>query len=96
MFAVGLQYMYIHTCTQVVGVVRESGAGFTRVTCVVEGLEDYAGYQIKIQAKNENYVARRVGVKGEELEVLACTPDLISIIDSNTGQSSRMPLYVHA
>ena len=67
--------------------VRDSGAGFTRVTCVVEGLDDFIGHQIKIKAKNENYVAQKVGMKGEELEVLACTPDLISIIDSNTGQS---------
>ena len=51
---------------------------------VVEGLEEYAGHQLRVLAKNENYIAQRVN-NGENLEVLACTPDLISIIDSDTG-----------
>lgn len=70
---------------QLVNVDRESGAGFTKVVCIVEGLEEFAGNQVKIHAKNENYVAQKVGMKGEELDVLACTPDLISVVDSNTG-----------
>ena len=52
---------------------------------MIEGLEEYSGYYVKVQAKNENYVAQSVDFKGRELQMLACTPDLISIVDSNTG-----------
>jgi len=69
-----------------VNVAREIEAGFTRVICIVEGLEDYAGYQVRVQAKNENYVVHKISPKGEELDLLACTPDLISIVDSNSGE----------
>ncbi len=65
---------------------RESEAGFTRVLCTVEGLDDFAGYKVRIQAKNENYVVHKLGMKEAELDLLACTPDLISIVDSNTGK----------
>ena len=72
---------------------RESGAGFTKVICIIEGLEDYAGYYLKVQAKNENYIAQNVNAKGEEIEMLACTPDLISVVDSNTGTNSSNVLH---
>ena len=53
---------------------------------VVEGLEQFAGYHLRIRTKNENYIAERVDQKGETVEeVLAVTPDLIAIVDSNTG-----------
>ena len=66
---------------------RKSGGGFTRIVSVVEGLEEFSGFQVRVQAKNENYVAERIAdCKGETTpQVLACTPDLISIVDSNTG-----------
>ena len=51
----------------------------------MEGLDDYAGYQLRVLAKNENYIAQRV-VDGRHGEVLAVTPDLICIIDSDNGQ----------
>ena len=70
---------------QVIGVAKKSEAGFTGVICTVEGLEEYIGHQVRVQAKNENYVVHKLDVKGEELDMLACTPDLISILDSNTG-----------
>ncbi len=63
---------------------RQSGAGFTTVVSVVEGLEAFAGYRVRVQAKNENYVAEKLlGTK--EPEILACTPDLISLVDSESG-----------
>ena len=68
--------MYI----QVVSVVRATLGGFTRVEATVEGLEGYTGHKVEVQAKNENYIAQHVGGA-----VLACTPDLISVIDSDTG-----------
>ena len=63
---------------------RSTSGGFSSVEVVVEGLDEYAGHQLRVLAKNENYIAQRVS-NGENLEVLACTPDLISIIDSDTG-----------
>lgn len=65
---------------------KDTVAGFNTVVSMVEGLEEFAGHQVRIQAKNENYVAERVGFKGEQLEILACTPDLISVVDSDTGE----------
>lgn len=72
---------------------RKSGAGFTKVVSVVEGLESFAGHQVRIQAKNENYVAERVCPNNTE--ILACTPDLISIVDSNTGTCTCACTYMH-
>ena len=69
---------------------RVSGAGFTMVETFIEGLDDFAGYQLQVQAKNENYIARCFDVSsGKRVEgpVLACTPDLITIIDSESGES---------
>lgn len=66
-------------------VSRENDAGFTKVVSVIEGLEHYAGHYVKVLAKNENYIAQTVDCKGKEMEMIACTPDLISIVDSNTG-----------
>lgn len=68
---------------------RVSTVGFTTVESQIEGLDDFAGYQLKVQAKNENYIAQSFDVSsGRAVEgpVLACTPDLISIIDSDTGE----------
>ena len=62
--------------------------GFTTVESQIEGLDDFAGYQLKVQARNENYIAQSFDVssgKAVEGPVLACTPDLICIIDSDTG-----------
>ena len=80
-----------HGCVtfQVIRVDRVSGAGWTTVEAFVEGLDNFAGYQLQVQAKNENYIARCFDVSsGKRVEgpVLACTPDLITIIDSESGE----------
>jgi DUF917 family protein len=77
----------------VIHVDRVSGAGFTTVETFIEGLDDFAGYQLQVQAKNENYIARCFDVSsGKRVEgpVLACTPDLITIIDSESGEHSSI------
>ena len=73
---------------------RDSGDGFTTVISMVEGLEEFAGYQVRVQAKNENYVAEKIGSEGEPLEVLACTPDLISVVVSDTGEQGGVVALV--
>ena len=58
---------------------------------VVEGLDTFAGHEVKLQAKNEYYIARYLesgGGGGRMVDgpVLACTPDLICVIDSDLGE----------
>ena len=66
--------------------------GFGRVEAIVEGLDSYRGHKVKVLAKNENYLVRCVeGMEagagsGNDGAVLACTPDLICVVDSETGK----------
>ena len=76
---------------QVLSVIREVKGGFLTVVVVVEGLDTFAGHQVKLQAKNEYYIVRYMesgGGGGRMVEgpVLACTPDLITVIDSDLGE----------
>ena len=61
--------------------------GFGRLEAVVEGLDLYRGHKVKVLAKNENYIVRYVEEEEEEGDgaVMACTPDLICVVDSDTG-----------
>ena len=73
---------------QVVKLDRVLDAGFTHVIAVIEGLDEFSGHQVKLIAKNEFYIARIVGGTGRVVTdgpVLACTPDLICVIDSDKG-----------
>ena len=74
---------------QILSVKDITEPGFNDLVVVVEGLEHYAGAQIKIRTKNENYIAwepKGSGNKPEDGVVLACTPDLICVINSDTGE----------
>ena len=68
--------------------VHVTSGGFGRLEAVVEGLDVYKGHKVKVLAKNENYIVRYVE-EGEGASddgaVMACTPDLICIVDSDTG-----------
>ncbi len=64
---------------------RATKDGFSTMETIIEGLDNYAGCQLRVLAKNENYIAQRM-INDVPQEVLACTPDLITIIDSNTGK----------
>ncbi len=64
--------------------------GFVRVTTVVEGLETFAGHQVTLEAKNEFYIAQYLETGGPRPTpgpVLACTPDLICVVDSDSGEA---------
>lgn len=65
-------------------VVHVTEAGFGRLEAVIEGLDIYKGHKVKVLAKNENYIVRYVE-EGEDGVVMACTPDLICVVDSDTG-----------
>ena len=62
--------------------------GFGHVEAVVEGLDRHRGHLVRVLAKNENYLVRYLEIDGDELTdgaVLACTPDIICVVDSDTG-----------
>ena len=82
---------YTSCICQIMDVVRVTKGGFGQVETVVEGLDSYRGHKVKVLAKNENYLIRCVegreaGVSSyNDGAVLACTPDLICVVDSETG-----------
>jgi DUF917 family protein len=62
-------------------VERRTTSGFVRGSVVVEGLGEDAGRLIRLELQNENLVALEQG------RVLASVPDLISVLDSETGDA---------
>ena len=69
---------------------RSSAHGFTGSLVSIEGLGQFAGHVIRVTAKNENLLAQQVLPNGTIGQLLACTPDLIAIIDSDTGELSSL------
>jgi DUF917 family protein len=61
-------------------VARRTVAGFTRGEARVEGLGGDTGAELVLEFQNEFLVARR------DAEVLASVPDLITVVDSDTGE----------
>ncbi|XP_038073477.1 uncharacterized protein LOC119741694 [Patiria miniata] len=58
--------------------------GFARGKLIVEGTgPEYNGQELEIEFQNENLVARRISK--DHSEVVATTPDLISIVDADLG-----------
>ncbi|HET6449092.1 MAG TPA: DUF917 domain-containing protein [Conexibacter sp.] len=67
---------------KIVDVERRTERGWTVGQVVVEGFGADAGPRLTIEFRNENLVARR-----ESGEVLATVPDIITVIDADTGQA---------
>lgn len=65
---------------KIVDVKRYVVAGFARGEARIEGIEDHKGEEMVIEFQNENLVAKMNG------EVVASVPDLITIIERETGQ----------
>lgn len=63
---------------KIVDVERRTLGGFARATAQVEGLGDHAGRPLRLEIQNENLVAR------EGDQVVASTPDLIVVMDSES------------
>jgi len=59
---------------------RRTTAGFARGSLSIEGLADYNGERLAIEFQNENLIARKDGA------VVCTVPDLICIVDSETGE----------
>ena len=65
---------------KVLDVERRMTGGFARGIVTLEGFGDHTGETLRVDFQNENLIARMEGG-----EVLAVVPDLICLIDSDTG-----------
>jgi DUF917 family protein len=65
---------------KIVDVERKTVAGFARGEATLEGINDHSGSRMVIQFQNENLVAIRDG------RIVCSVPDLISMLDVDTGQ----------
>ena len=65
---------------KIADVDRRTTAGFARGSLSIQGLADYDGEQLAIEFQNENLIARRDG------QVVCTVPDLICVVDSETGE----------
>jgi DUF917 family protein len=64
---------------KIVDVSRRTESGFARGLAVIEGLDEHSGKRVTIEFQNENLVITR------EDEVLATVPDLICVLETDTG-----------
>ncbi|MFQ6029001.1 MAG: DUF917 domain-containing protein [Dehalococcoidia bacterium] len=65
---------------KVVDLERRTTEGFARGQVSIEGLGAYLGEQMLIEFQNENLIARREG------EIVCIVPDLICVVDSESGE----------
>lgn len=65
---------------KVTDVARRVDKGFAKGQATIAGLEEFSGSQLLVDIQNENLIARR------EDQVLAIVPDLISIVDLESGE----------
>jgi uncharacterized protein len=66
---------------KIIDVERNTEGGFTRGSVTVEGVGADRGRLIRVEIQNENLVVMEDGV------VIASVPDLISVVDSETGEA---------
>jgi DUF917 family protein len=66
---------------KVVDVERRTTGGFVRGSVVVEGTGADSGRVLRLEIQNENLAAFEDG------EVLACVPDLITVVDAQAGSA---------
>lgn len=65
---------------KIVDVNRKTETGFARGTAKIEGLADYYGETLELRFQNEHLIAKT------EDRLLCVTPDLIAVLDAETGQ----------
>jgi DUF917 family protein len=66
---------------KIVDVSRQTMKGWNIGESVLEGLDEFAGSTMTVSFQNENLVARRDG------ELAASVPDLITVIDWDSGEA---------
>ncbi|CAH1790670.1 unnamed protein product, partial [Owenia fusiformis] len=70
---------------KIIDVERRNEGGFTRGVLKILGLAEFQDEVLIIKFQNENLVATMHHPNGQK-EVLVCTPDLICIVDTETGE----------
>ena len=70
---------------KLIDVQRRTVGGFARGDLVAEGVGQYRGDFLHIAFQNENLVAWR-GTRDERGEVIACVPDLICMLETESGE----------
>jgi uncharacterized protein len=65
---------------KVVDVERVTAGGFARGVVAIEGTGSDADRAVRLQVQNENLIAEEAG------RTLACTPDLITVVDAEAGE----------
>jgi DUF917 family protein len=70
---------------KLIDVQRRTVGGFARGEVIVEGMDAYRGEFLHINIQNENLVAWR-GSRDKRGEVVACVPDLICSLESESGE----------
>ena len=70
---------------KLIDVQRRTVGGFARGELVAEGVDQYHGDFLHIAFQNENLVAWR-GTRDERGEVIACVPDLICMLETESGE----------
>ena len=70
---------------KITDVERWTTKGFARGRLFVGGLDSYAGREMHIEFQNENLIAYTHNENGDE-HVTVTVPDLICVVDSDTGE----------
>ncbi|HOP24614.1 MAG TPA: DUF917 domain-containing protein [Defluviitoga sp.] len=65
---------------KITDVLRKTTGGFARGKAIFEGIDEYRDKTMELEFQNENLVAQVNG------QILASVPDLISVIDPDTGK----------
>ncbi|MCS7221465.1 MAG: DUF917 domain-containing protein [Anaerolineae bacterium] len=77
---------------KITDVARRTTGGFARGTATIAGVESYAGQEMVIEFQNENLIAQvrqrdqGTGAQQSDGEIRATVPDLICIVDDDTGE----------
>ncbi|XP_006811540.1 uncharacterized protein LOC100376092 [Saccoglossus kowalevskii] len=59
---------------------------FSKAKVIIDGYNAYAGQSLRVECRNENLTATLHCMTGES-KVVACVPDLIAIVDTDTGEA---------
>ncbi len=70
---------------KLIDVQRRTVGGFARGELLAEGFDLDSRHKLRVAFQNENLVAWRLDTQGNET-VLACVPDLICVLDSESGE----------
>ncbi|XP_069112790.1 uncharacterized protein [Argopecten irradians] len=72
---------------KIVDVSRETTGGFNKGFLKIVGTDEFSDKKGVIEFQNENLIARiGTGFQTDKTEIVSCVPDLITVVDSDTGE----------